>query len=70
MLRTAKGEMMQLQEGSTVAVNCAKCGNERFPITLLPGRQKITCKSYSNWATVVEITKDRDGNLTINTWAE
>jgi phage-related protein len=61
---------MQLVEGSTIAVNCSKCGSERFQVTLLPGKQRIRCTNYSSYVTVVEVTKDRDGNLSINTWTE
>jgi len=61
---------MQLVEGSTIAINCAKCGSERFQVTLLPGRQRIRCTQNTSWVTVVEISKDHDGNLKINTWSE
>jgi len=62
--------MMQLQEGSTIAINCAKCGSERFHVTLVPGRQRIRCTNHTSWFTVVKVTKDSDGNLSIDTWTE
>ena len=58
---------MQLQEGSDIKVNCAKCGAEAFLVTLVVGIQRIKCTKYVNYSTFVKIAKNRDGSLTVET---
>ena len=60
---------MQLQEGSTIMIPCAKCGQESYPVVLISGSYRIQCSNYSNWKTEINITKDGNGNLNIQTRA-
>jgi len=61
---------MQLQEGSVVSVNCAKCGKETFKVTVIQGTQRIRCTEYPGYVTVVSVQKSDKGDVHIETYSE